>query len=207
MPPARLYADENFALGAVTELRRLGHDVLTAYEDGRANQTVPDEDVLARAVTLGRALLTMNRKDFKRLHWQVVGQGKEHAGIVICTYDPDFPGQAARIAEAVAATPNLRGQIASHIKPRAACTDEERRDYINNVVPMCLLGCDALFEHGIIAFEGGRVCVRIDYDKFDGLGKLLRQLNGKAVLAWELGCQKYFGWRADQPALSRRDFS
>jgi len=46
---ARLYANENFPLPAVEELRRLGHDVLTSYESGRAGQAVPDEDVLAFA--------------------------------------------------------------------------------------------------------------------------------------------------------------
>ena len=34
-----LYADENFPLRVVEELRRLGHDVITAYEDGKANQS------------------------------------------------------------------------------------------------------------------------------------------------------------------------
>lgn len=43
----RFYADENFPLPVVEELRRLGHDVLTMYEDGKANQSVLDEDVLA----------------------------------------------------------------------------------------------------------------------------------------------------------------
>jgi hypothetical protein len=40
------YADENFPLDTVVELRRLGHDVLTALEDERANQKIPDEKVL-----------------------------------------------------------------------------------------------------------------------------------------------------------------
>ncbi|HKR12588.1 MAG TPA: DUF5615 family PIN-like protein [Pyrinomonadaceae bacterium] len=31
-----LYADENFPLRVVEELRRLGHDVVTTLEDGRA---------------------------------------------------------------------------------------------------------------------------------------------------------------------------
>jgi len=61
-----LYADENFPLRTVEELRRLGHDVLTALEDGRANQSIPDEDLLARATEIGRTLLTINRLDFKR---------------------------------------------------------------------------------------------------------------------------------------------
>jgi hypothetical protein len=43
-----LYADEDFPLTTVVELRRLGHDVLTAHEDGRT--ATPDPDVLARAM-------------------------------------------------------------------------------------------------------------------------------------------------------------
>jgi len=50
-----LYADENFPLRAVEEPRRLGHDVLTAFEDGRANLSIPDEDLLARATQIGRS--------------------------------------------------------------------------------------------------------------------------------------------------------
>ena len=89
----RFYADENFALAVVLELRRLGHDVLTALEDGRANQKIPDDKVLERAAELGRAVLTINRKDFKRLH----DANNNHAGIFICTFDADFGGQAGRI--------------------------------------------------------------------------------------------------------------
>jgi hypothetical protein len=43
--------------------------------------------------------------------------------------------------------------VTAPIKPRAACSDMERRDYANNVVPMCVLGCDALFERGVIIAE------------------------------------------------------
>ena len=49
-----LYADENFPLAVTEELQRLGHDVLTAYEDGRANQAIPDDKVLLRTTELGR---------------------------------------------------------------------------------------------------------------------------------------------------------
>lgn len=45
---ALLYADENVPIRVVEELRRLGIDVLTAVEDGRANQSITDQDVLAR---------------------------------------------------------------------------------------------------------------------------------------------------------------
>ena len=73
-----LYADENVPLAVIEELQRLEHDVLTAYEDGRANQAVPDDKVLLRATELGRAVLTFNRQDYKRLH----GAHPQHAGIV-----------------------------------------------------------------------------------------------------------------------------
>ena len=35
---AEFYSNENFPKRVVEELRRLGHDVLTSYEAGRANQ-------------------------------------------------------------------------------------------------------------------------------------------------------------------------
>ena len=55
---ARFYTNENFALQVVTELRRLGHDVITSLEAGKANSAAPDIEVLAFAVTEGRILLT-----------------------------------------------------------------------------------------------------------------------------------------------------
>jgi hypothetical protein len=38
---------------------------------------------------------------------------------------------------------------AAHIKRRADCTDEERRDW-RNIMAACTLGCDDLFEHGFV---------------------------------------------------------
>jgi hypothetical protein len=102
-----LYADENFPLRVVQELRRLGHDVLTALEDGRANQAISDEDLLTRAIEIGRVVLTLNRRDFRRLHRNRPG----HAGIIICREDPDRLGQAQRIAAAIQGTDDLQGQL------------------------------------------------------------------------------------------------
>jgi hypothetical protein len=53
---ARLYANENFFLPVVEELRRLGHDVLTTQESGRADQRTPDEKILSFAVYESRIL-------------------------------------------------------------------------------------------------------------------------------------------------------
>ena len=104
---ARLYADENFPLPVVEELRRLGHDVVTSWEAGNADCALPDEAVLAFATAEQRALLTLNRKHFIRLHHaQPV-----HAGILVCTFDPDFVGQAERIHGALAERSDLAGQL------------------------------------------------------------------------------------------------
>ena len=89
---------KTFPLRVVEEVRRLGIDVLTAFEDGRANQSITDEDILARATDLGRAILTLNRRDFKRLHIQ----DPNHSGIIICTEDPDRLNQAQTIAQSIA---------------------------------------------------------------------------------------------------------
>lgn len=108
-----LYADENFPRPVVTVLRELGHDVLTAYNDGRANLKIPDEQVLERATQLDRAVLTMNRRDFVRLH----GSQIEHAGIVLCKHEEDFGGQANRIDKVVKPLADLRGQLVRVQKP------------------------------------------------------------------------------------------
>jgi len=104
---ARLYANENFPLPVVEELRRLGHDVLTIQETGQAGQAVPDEDVLAFAVADHRAVLTLNRKHFIRLHYAQ----PNHSGIIVCTVDPDFIGQASRIHVAVESQAQLDGEL------------------------------------------------------------------------------------------------
>jgi hypothetical protein len=84
-----LYADENFTYPVVEKLRQLGHDVLTAQEDG--NVSTPDPDILARAHQLGRVVLTHNRRHFERLH----RQGMDHSGIVSVKNDPGNDGPVA----------------------------------------------------------------------------------------------------------------
>lgn len=107
------YADENFPLAVTEHLRQLGHDVLTAGEDGRANRAVTDESVLGRATELKRAVLTINRRDFRLLH----EVNALHAGIVICTQDADFTGQASRIDEACAHIANIAGRLVRVYRP------------------------------------------------------------------------------------------
>jgi predicted nuclease of predicted toxin-antitoxin system len=110
---ARFYANENFPLPTVEALRRLGHDVLTTAESGRAGQAVPDADVLAFAVAAQRIVVTLNRRHFIRLHQAT----PTHAGIVVCTFDPDFAALAQRIHSALEAQPQMAGQLVRVNRP------------------------------------------------------------------------------------------
>jgi Domain of unknown function (DUF5615) len=101
---ALLYADENFDYAAFAFLRLLGHDVTSVQEAGRSGSD--DAQVLADATTSGRAVLTFNRKHFRRLH----RQSAAHAGIVACTWDRDRAALAARIDQTIAAAGTLAGQ-------------------------------------------------------------------------------------------------
>ena len=103
---ARLYANENFPLPVVNELRRLGHDVLTTQDTGRAEQAVPDEKVLEFAVNQKRAVITLNRKHFVQLH----RRESDHSGIIVCTFDRDFMAQAQRIHDATSVS-ELAGKL------------------------------------------------------------------------------------------------
>ena len=112
---ARFYANENFPLPVVEELRRLGHDVLTVQESSRANDLLPDSEVLSFATAENRCVLTLNRRHFIRLRAEV----PSHSGILACTLDLDFPGQARRIHEAVAAFTTLSRRLIRVNRPPA----------------------------------------------------------------------------------------
>jgi hypothetical protein len=111
---ANLYANENFPLDVVKALRALGHDVLTSHDAGNANQSIPDETVLKLAAGGKRALLTINRRDFIREHDLQPG----HAGIIVCTQDPDANGQAQRIDDAIRLYKSLDGLLIRVNRPQ-----------------------------------------------------------------------------------------
>ena len=114
---ASLYSNENYPVGIVEELRKLGHDVLTAHEAGNAGRGVPDDEVLRFASAERRAVLTHNRRHFFRLHR---GTDGGHSGIIACTYDPDEARQARRIHDAIAeAGGELAGKVLRVYRPNA----------------------------------------------------------------------------------------
>lgn len=110
---ARLYSNENFPFPVVTRLRELGHDVVTIQERGRAGEALSDLEVLKAAVSEDRAILTLNRRDFIRLHQD----SPNHAGIIVCTVDRNSDRQARQIHREISKMPSLRGKLVRINKP------------------------------------------------------------------------------------------
>jgi hypothetical protein len=61
-----------------------------------------------------RALLTINRKHFIRLH----KKQSNHTGIIVCSFDPDFNAQAHRIHTAIESQSQLAGQLIRINRPQ-----------------------------------------------------------------------------------------
>ena len=104
---ARLYSNENFPIPVVEELRKLGHDVLTIQETGKADQSLPDDQVLNEASSDKRAVLTFNRKHFVTLH----NANARHQGIIVCSFDTDFVALAKRIDQTIKFHKKFAGKL------------------------------------------------------------------------------------------------
>ena len=83
---ARLYGDEQFPREVVELLRQMGHNILTLQAAGKDNPKNPDDEGLAFAVSENRAVLTLNRRYFIRLH----SLQSDHAAIIVCRGEDDL---------------------------------------------------------------------------------------------------------------------
>jgi hypothetical protein len=113
---ARLYANENFPVEVVHRLRELGHDVLTTHDTGRSNQRIEDDAVLRFAFESHRCVITINRKDFMRLH----RSHPDHAGIIVCTENRDFEAFAHRVDEKIKREPELARKLVRVVRGQKA---------------------------------------------------------------------------------------
>ncbi|MGK7881909.1 MAG: DUF5615 family PIN-like protein [Crocosphaera sp.] len=102
---AYLYADEQFPRQVVELLRLLEHNILTVQEAGNAG--LSDEEVLAFAITQNRSVLTLNRRDFFRLH----RLNAQHFGIIACVDDKDRQRMAKNINQAIIQSETLINQL------------------------------------------------------------------------------------------------
>ena len=88
-----LFADENFPFPTVIHLREKGYNILTLQDIRQDGIGLSDEKILQIARHHQRAILTINRKDFIRLH----KDNSSHYGIIVCKLDIDFSRLAKNI--------------------------------------------------------------------------------------------------------------
>lgn len=77
----KVYTDEDVHGVVARELRLRGHDALSAPESGKLG--IKDDKQLEFAISQGRALLSFNTRDFRKLHEQYITESKKHYGIII----------------------------------------------------------------------------------------------------------------------------
>ncbi|OHV48902.1 hypothetical protein [Pseudofrankia sp. BMG5.36] len=89
--------------------------------------------------------------------------------------------------------------VAAHIKKRAACNEEERKDFDNVAMLACLLGCDGLYERGYVAVgPGGQLLVAGEVNDAPSVADYARdRLRGRSTSWWTSGRERYFRWHRD----------
>lgn len=85
-----VYTDELVTPKLAVALRTRGFDVIACHEVGRAGSSIPDNEQLAYAASVGRAILTNNIADFVPLDIRWKQQGRAHAGMMLYATTPSF---------------------------------------------------------------------------------------------------------------------
>jgi predicted nuclease of predicted toxin-antitoxin system len=75
------YLDEHIQTSLAEALRQRGVDVLTTQEAG--NIALNDYEQLSFAYKKGRVVLSYNKRDFARIHYEFMKINKTHSGIVL----------------------------------------------------------------------------------------------------------------------------
>lgn len=86
---------------------------------------------------------------------------------------------------------NVRALVTAHKKKRSRCTESEKRDpYI--VFPLCLFGCDYLYEHGFVTVSGGKIIASLSA-KGKSEAEIVELLIGRNLSeCWLRGPASYF---------------
>lgn len=104
----KLLLDEMYPPAVAEQLRARGHDVVSVHDpDDRALEGAPDEDLFAAALADGRALVTENVPDFRRLEASALARG-DATPVLAYTTDRQFPrGQPRTLGSLVEALDTL----------------------------------------------------------------------------------------------------
>jgi len=102
-----LLLDEMFSDSIAQQLRGHGYDVASVVADP-ALVALPDDQILAHATAEGRALVTVNIKDFVPLDGRYRAAGQSHAGLILVS-TKTFPQNRAFTAAIAAALTAVLG--------------------------------------------------------------------------------------------------
>ena len=96
----------------------------------------------------------------------------------------------------------VRGMmVAAHIKKRADCSDEEKRDLNNIAAPMCKFGCDELYEKGYIGIsDKGIVTDLKNQPTTDAIVEHLASIENNICTKWNDCTKGYFKYHYDKHA-------
>ncbi|MFE7927521.1 hypothetical protein ACFU6S_02085 [Streptomyces sp. NPDC057456] len=86
--------------------------------------------------------------------------------------------------------------IAAHIKKRAMCSDDEKRDLANIAMAACTLGCDAVYEHGYVTVtsEGAIQVSPLAAEIPEVEAYIEEKLAGRTVSWWTPSRETYYLW-------------
>ncbi|MER6280278.1 hypothetical protein ABT202_28955 [Streptomyces sp900105245] len=86
--------------------------------------------------------------------------------------------------------------IAAHIKKRAMCSDDEKRDLANIAMLACTFGCDAVYEHGYVTVATGGAIqaspLAVEIPEVDTY--IQQKLVGRTVSWWTPSRETYYLW-------------
>lgn len=89
--------------------------------------------------------------------------------------------------------------ITAHIKKRSYCSNDEKLDYKNIVMPMCKLGCDDLYEKGYIFVDGsGKISLNRDRPITQKISQYVDPIIGKRCKYYNEQRSKYFKANVDR---------
>ena len=86
--------------------------------------------------------------------------------------------------------------IAAHIKKRAMCSDDEKRDLANIAMLACTFGCDAVYEHGYVTVtpEAGIQISPLAAEIPEVEAYIQEKLTGRTVSWWTPSRETYYRW-------------
>lgn len=86
--------------------------------------------------------------------------------------------------------------IAAHIKKRAMCSDDEKRDLANIAMLACTFGCDAVYEHGYVTVgPGGTIQVSPLATEIPEVAAYIQErLASRTVNWWTPSREPYYLW-------------